>query len=339
MLEVKSQVNIQSLNTFRLASTAAHITILQDESILPNIPQHPLFKHGLIILGSGSNIIFSNTPQQWIIKNELKGIFIEKETDEHIWIRVKGGENWHSFVMYCVQHNYAGIENLSLIPGTVGASPIQNIGAYGVEVKDVITKVKCYHFADNCYYEFNNAACQFGYRESIFKSNYKNEIIVTDVTFQLHKTPSYHTAYGMIKEELERMNIQELSIQAISQAVINIRSSKLPDPSKIGNAGSFFKNPIISIDLYNTLQKSYPNMPGYKVADSSLIKIPAAYLIEQAGWKGYKEGAIGVHEKQPLVLVNYGGGEGSNIIALSERIIADITAKFCITLEREVQIY
>jgi UDP-N-acetylmuramate dehydrogenase len=246
---------------------------------------------------------------------------------------------WHSFVLYCVDKGYAGIENLSLIPGTVGASPIQNIGAYGVEVKDVITSVRFYHLEKKKFETYDNATCQFGYRDSIFKQSLKGKIIITAVTFQLNKKAEFHIQYGNIQQELEHSGIttQNLSIKAISDAVIRIRSSKLPDPKLIGNAGSFFKNPIVSQQQYEQLHSAYTTMPHYPLPNNQ-VKIPAAWLIEQCGWKGYRIGDAGVHEHQALVLVNYGGASGKTIDELSLKIVDSVQEKFNITLEREVQI-
>ena len=215
-----------------------------------------------------------------------------KEDEQHIYIRSGGGENWHQFVLYCVKNNYAGVENLSLIPGNVGASPMQNIGAYGVEIKDVFHELEALHLNDLTVQRFSNSDCAFGYRESVFKNRYRDQFVITSVTFRLNKIPVFNTSYGAIHQELDRMGIKDLSIQAISQAVMNIRTSKLPDPDEIGNAGSFFKNPQIPNKQFQDLKREWPHMPFYPVNDK-YTKIPAGWLIEQCGWKGYRQGDAG----------------------------------------------
>jgi UDP-N-acetylmuramate dehydrogenase len=272
-----------------------------------------------------------------VLKNELKGIEVIKETDEHYFIKAAAGENWHQFVLHCINNNYAGVENLSLIPGNVGASPMQNIGAYGVEIKDVFYELEAYNIEDKTIEVFDKAACEFGYRESIFKRKYKNKYIITSVTFKLNKKPDYKITYGAIQQELDKMQVSELSIQAISQAVINIRTSKLPDPAVIGNAGSFFKNPTVGEEQFALLQKEFTNVPGYPSANNT-VKVAAGWLIEQCGWKGFRKGDAGCHEKQALVLVNHGNASGIDILALSTEIMHSVEQKFGILLEREVNV-
>ncbi|HEX6914262.1 MAG TPA: UDP-N-acetylmuramate dehydrogenase, partial [Chitinophagaceae bacterium] len=247
------------------------------------------------------------------------------------------GENWHRFVMYCVENNYAGLENLSLIPGCVGASPMQNIGAYGVEIKDSFHELEALHIQDRQLVRFNAKDCEFGYRESVFKRKYRNQFVILNVTYRLRKQPQFITSYGAVTQELEKMGTKDLSIQAIAQAVMNIRSSKLPDPAKIGNAGSFFKNPTVPASELNRLQQLEPSIPFYNV-DDTYVKIPAGWLIEQLGWKGYRKNDAGCHAQQALVLVNYGNATGKEIFNLSEEILNSVKSKFGITLEREVNI-
>jgi UDP-N-acetylmuramate dehydrogenase len=239
--------------------------------------------------------------------------------------------------MYCVEHNYAGMENLSLIPGSVGASPMQNIGAYGVEIKDIFYQLEAYDLLEKTVVSFGLNDCHFGYRESVFKHHYKGRFVILNVTFKLHKKPVYNISYGAIKEELEKMQVQELSIRSISQAVINIRTSKLPDPAIVGNAGSFFKNPVIDNKQFYRLKESYPNIPGYTAGEQK-TKVAAGWLIEQCSWKGYRNGDAGCYNKQALVLVNYGQATGNEIYNLSDAIIRSVQNKFEITLEREVNI-
>ncbi|WP_261387342.1 UDP-N-acetylmuramate dehydrogenase [Chitinophaga pinensis] len=252
-------------------------------------------------------------------------------------MKAGAGETWHGFVMDCIKNNRAGLENLSLIPGNVGASPMQNIGAYGVEIKDCFHELEAYHLQDHTIVKFNNADCHFGYRESVFKRQYKGQFGILSVTFRLSKHPKLNTSYGAIEEELKHMGVQDLTIQAISQAVINIRSSKLPDPAKIGNAGSFFKNPTVPAEKHEALKAAFPNMVAYPVAGGE-FKLAAGWLIEQCGWKGFREGDAGVHARQALVLVNYGDASGNEIYELSQRVLDSVAEKFGVALEREVNI-
>jgi UDP-N-acetylmuramate dehydrogenase len=291
-----------------------------------------------LILGGGSNILFTKNFNGLVLKNEVYGIRVVTETPDHIIVEAGAGENWHEFVLHCIANNYAGLENLSLIPGTVGASPIQNIGAYGVEIKDSFHSLDAYHFHDKKLVHFTANDCAFGYRESIFKHDLKNELAILKVRFQLNKKPNLKTSYGIIEQELAKKNINNPSIKDISDAVISIRSSKLPDPKIIGNAGSFFKNPIIPLAKYEELKHQYDTIPGYASDKPGFIKIAAGWLIDQCGWKGYRKADAGCHALQALVLVNYGKATGQEIIDLSNQIIASIQNKFGIDLEREVNI-
>jgi UDP-N-acetylmuramate dehydrogenase len=269
-----------------------------------------------LILGGGSNILFTKNFDGLVLKNELKGIELVKEDAEHFYVKAAAGENWHQFVLHCIHHGYAGVENLSLIPGNVGASPMQNIGAYGVEIKDVFHSLEAFHLDEKKVVNFSANDCAFGYRESVFKRKYKGQFVILSVTFRLHKHPQFNTTYGAIEQELQQMNVKELSIAAISQAVINIRSSKLPDPKQIGNAGSFFKNPEIPNEQFLQLKKDHPGISAYPLANGN-TKLAAGWLIEQCGWKGFREGDAGCHAKQALVLVNYGNATGEQIFDLS----------------------
>ena len=333
-MNIKHNISLQPYNTFGIHAIAKQFAVFTDigelqELLMPETTDR-------LILGGGSNILLTKNFNGLVLKNELKGKELIKEDDDYYYVKAAAGEGWHSFVQYCLQNNYAGVENLSLIPGSVGASPMQNIGAYGVEIKDVFYELEAYHIQDKKLVTFTANDCEFGYRESVFKRKYKGEFVITSVTYKLNKTPVYHTGYGAITQELERMNVTTLSIKAISNAVINIRQSKLPDPKVIGNAGSFFKNPTIANILYHQLKNNYPDMPGYAV--NGQTKIPAAWLIEQCGFKGYRKGDAGCHVNQPLVLVNYGNAQGAEILALSETIINTVNDKFNILLEREVNL-
>lgn len=290
------------------------------------------------VLGGGSNILLTTPVDGLLLHNKLKGIEVVKEDEDNVWLRVQAGEVWHNLVMHAIANNLAGIENLALIPGTVGAAPMQNIGAYGVEAKETIDSVTGWLWGDQTFATYSNMECRFGYRDSIFKHELKDKIFITSVTFKLNKKPMFHTGYGAIAQELEKMNVGELSIKAIADAVIAIRTSKLPDPKQIGNAGSFFKNPTIPAAQFELLQTAFPNIPSYPAADD-MIKVPAGWLIEQCGWKGYKTNGTGVHEKQALVLVNYGSATGKEIFDLSTEILSSVRERFGIELEREVQIW
>lgn len=337
MLQIQQNFPLQAFNTFGMKVNAAYFSILQQEEDLVQLEAYDAYKKGIFLLGGGSNVLFTGDVPQWVLQNKIKGIELIRESEEHVWIRVGAGEIWHRFVLYCVSHNYGGVENLSLIPGTVGASPIQNIGAYGAEIKDVLDEVRFRNLETKQFETFNNADCAFGYRDSIFKRSLKGKVIITSVVFKLNKIPVFNTSYGNIQQELELMGITEPSVKSISDAVIRIRTSKLPDPKEIGNAGSFFKNPEVANVLYHQLKELYPGIPGYKVSETE-TKIPAGWLIEQCGWKGFREQDYGVHKNQALVLVNYGAADGAAIADLSLKIMASVKEQFGIELEREVQI-
>jgi UDP-N-acetylmuramate dehydrogenase len=252
-------------------------------------------------------------------------------------VKVGAGEVWHSFVQHCLGRDWAGVENLSLIPGSVGAAPMQNIGAYGVEIKDVFHELEAYAINEQKVYTFSCNDCEFGYRESIFKGKYKDQMVILNVTFRLNKVPVFHTGYGDIRQELEKTGVKELSIRAVSEAVIHIRQSKLPDPAKLGNAGSFFKNPTVSKEKFEELQVAYPTIVAYPRPVG--LKLAAGWLIEQCGWKGFRRGDAGCHSRQALVLVNYGNATGGEIYDLSEEILFSVEKKFGVRLEREVNIF
>jgi UDP-N-acetylmuramate dehydrogenase len=338
-MQLQEQINLLPYNTFHIPAVSRYFTTVRNvdeiQEALDTAAEMDIPKK--MILGGGSNILLTKDFDGLVIKNEISGIEVINEDEDHIYLRAGAGENWHRLVMYCVEHNYAGMENLSLIPGNVGASPMQNIGAYGVEIKDIFHELEAYHLNDKVLQKFRLEDCAFGYRESVFKGKYKNQFMITSVTYRLNKKPVFNTSYGAISQELERMGVKELSIQAISQAVINIRSSKLPDPNEIGNAGSFFKNPFVSNEKFHDLKQQYPTIPFFP-ADADHTKVPAGWLIEQCGWKGYRKGDAGCYSKQALVLVNYGQATGSEIYALSEEIIQTVKEKFGIELEREVNI-
>lgn len=337
MLQVQTDYPLARLNTFGMRVAAARYATFDREEDLAALPLDPAAMQDILVLGGGSNMLFTGDVPGLVLHNKIRGIVKLREDNDHVWLQVGAGEVWHELVLYAVAAGYAGIENLSLIPGTVGAAPIQNIGAYGVEAKDVIEEVRFLNLESGAFETLRNEACGFAYRDSIFKKELKGKAIITAVTFRLNKVPVFHTTYGTIQQELDAMGVTELSIRAVSDAVIRIRSSKLPDPREIGNAGSFFKNPEVATTFYQELKAQYPALPGYTISEH-ITKIPAGWLIEQCGWKGFRRDNYGVHQLQALVLVNYGGAKGQDIADLSLEIMASVSRSFGISLEREVQI-
>jgi UDP-N-acetylmuramate dehydrogenase len=340
MIHLQENVDLTKLNTFGLQCIARYfVGIQRAEQLKALLELDFIQKETRLVLGGGSNLLFTKEIfEGLVIKNEIKGIKILRENDDHCWLQVGAGEGWHDFVLYCVEQQLGGVENLSLIPGSVGAAPMQNIGAYGVEVKDVIETVTAYDFEKRSNRDFTNHECAFGYRESYFKNEGKNHYFITHVCFKLSKRNHiFKTEYGAIKEFLTKMNINELSLKGISDAVIAIRQSKLPDPTQLGNAGSFFKNPTITLSQYESLKKKYVTMPMF-VVDTTHVKVPAAWLIEQCGWKGKTVGNVGVHTQQALVIVNYGHGKGQDILELATKIQASVESDFGISLHMEVNI-
>lgn len=334
-MNILENISLKPFNTFGIDKTASFFVAVKSIKALKEaIEWAKSQKIKMLILGGGSNVLLTQNQDALVIKIELEGIEVVQEDDDFYWVEVGAGVIWHDFVLTSIKNNWAGIENLSLIPGTVGASPMQNIGAYGVEIKDVFTSLKALNIETLQLEEFDAEACSFGYRESVFKHELKGKYVICSVVFCLKKVPVFHTEYGAIKETLEKSGISELNIRNISDAVIHIRQSKLPDPKEIGNAGSFFKNPTIPIEEFEKLRNHYPSLPGYATKDG--IKIPAAWLIEQCGWKGQRFGEIGVHSKQPLVLVNFGGGDGNEIKKLAQNIQQSVLDKFNISIHPEV---
>ncbi len=331
--------SLKKYHTFGTDVYASYFTEINSVNDFKALQKEAIYtSHTSLILGGGSNLLFTKNFNGLVIKNNLKGIDIVKQDADFVYVKAAAGENWHQFVLWCVNHNYGGIENLSLIPGCVGASPMQNIGAYGVEIKDVCHEVNTIDVNSGEEKKFSNVACKFGYRESVFKHVYKNKYLITSVIFKLNKKPVFNTSYGAIEQELKNMGITQASVKAISDAVINIRSSKLPDPAKIGNAGSFFKNPEVSKQKHDELKQQHPNLVAY-VLDNGNYKLAAGWLIEQCDFKGKRFGDAGVHVNQALVLVNYGTANGSEIYNLSQQILDAVQKTFGVTLEREVNIY
>jgi len=335
---VYNNYDLQQYNTFGVAAVARQFASFGNLDDLQEVWRSRggnLEK--TLILGGGSNILFTQDFDGLVLKNEIAGCKTIHEDERYLYLKVGGGVSWHQFVLHCIERNLAGVENLSLIPGSVGAAPLQNIGAYGVEIKDVFYSLEAYHLLDNKLVNFTLNDCQFGYRDSVFKTTFKQQFAIVSVTFRLNKVPHYNISYGAIQQELEKNPAEKLSVRAISDAVIRIRSSKLPDPKIIGNAGSFFKNPSITADQLERLQEGHSTIPAYRLDDHH-YKIPAGWLIEQCGWKGFRRGDAGCYDKQALVLVNYGSATGHDILLLSQEIKSSVFSRFGIRLETEVNI-
>lgn len=337
-MQLQKNISLKGYNTFGIDVTAEYFLCVTESNHIPELLTDSSLPQEQHIIGGGSNILLTKNQSGLTLLNQTKGIELLKEDNNHVWLKVASGEVWHELVMYAIGHGWAGIENLALIPGTVGAAPMQNIGAYGIEAKGAIESVTAWHKEQKEFITLNNNDCQFGYRDSIFKHELKGKVFITHVVFKLNKQPTFHTEYGAIKAELENMQVNELTIKAIAQAVINIRSSKLPDPKVMGNAGSFFKNPTIPAAQYEQLKQEHTQIPAYPVTDDT-VKVPAGWLIEQCGFKGCTRGGTGVHEKQALVLVNRNNTTGKEVWDLSEEIVQTVHDKFDIMLEREVQIW
>ena len=335
-MKLHTSISLRTYNTFGIDLPGNLAEFDSEADLLKLMEAQP---HGpSLILGGGSNMLFSHSPAGWIWKNSIPGIRVLSQTEDFVIVEAGAGENWHGFVQHCIANDWGGLENLSLIPGQVGASPMQNIGAYGVEVKDVFDSLCAVELSSGNLKEFSAEACAFGYRESVFKRALKNQFMITAVRFKLsRRNHKLHLDYGAIREELEKMEVTLPGIKDVAQAVIQIRRSKLPDPRELGNAGSFFKNPVIDSGLAQKLKMQYPEMVQYPI-DGESVKLAAGWLIEKAGWKGYRKGDAGVHAKQALVLVNYGNADGQEIWQLSEDIVRDIEQKFGVVLEREVNI-
>jgi len=339
-MQIQENISLKNYNTFSIDVRARYFSKFTSLIELDELYHFDSSNKEVttLVLGGGSNILLTQDYKGLVAINEMRGIEVVNEDLQHIYVRAAAGENWHQFVMYCIKNNFAGVENLSLIPGSIGASPMQNIGAYGVEIKDVFYELEAYNIEEKKLQTFSTKDCEFGYRESVFKRKYKGKFVITSVTYKLNKSPVFNTSYGAIQQELDKMGVRELTLAAVSQAVIHIRQSKLPDPKVTGNAGSFFKNPTIPEEQFTSLQKEFPGIVGYPAKDHT-VKVAAGWLIEHAGWKGYRKGDAGCHPRQALVLVNYGNANGIDIYNLSTEIMHSIEAKFGIILEREVNVF
>jgi len=334
-LNIEKNISLKNYNTFGIDVTAKSFISIDSVYQLQELLK---VEKDIFLISGGSNMLLTKDIEKLVVHIDIKGVSIDQENENEVFLTVNAGENWHEFVLWCVDNNYGGLENLSLIPGNVGTCPIQNIGAYGVEVKNTITKVEALHIETGKLVQFSNEECKFGYRNSIFKNEVKGKYIITSVSFKLTKqNHNFNTYYGAIETELTSKNIAKPNLKNISDAVIAIRKSKLPDPKEIGNSGSFFKNPVITKAHFLTLQKTYPEIPSYIVSENQ-VKVPAGWLIEKAGFKGKRFGDFGVHKKQALVLVNYNNATGKDIYNLAETIQKEIKSKFNINLEIEVNV-
>ncbi|WNH07952.1 UDP-N-acetylmuramate dehydrogenase [Thalassobellus suaedae] len=336
-MHIKQNISLKPYNTFGIDATADYFVSVSSIDHLKKVLTLKDYPNKLI-LGGGSNMLLTKNQEALVIHLNIKGISIVSENEDFVIIKANAGENWHDFILWCLKYDFGGLENMSLIPGNVGTAPIQNIGAYGVELKDHFVSCEALSLKTGKIESFNNADCNFGYRNSIFKQEAKGQYIITSVTFKLTKRHhKLNINYGAIASQLEVTGIKTPTIQDVSKAVIAIRESKLPNPKDIGNSGSFFKNPVISKSQFNILVKNFKDIPSYPISDNE-VKVPAGWLIEKAGFKGKRFGDYGVHNKQALVLVNYGHAKGEDILNLSKLIQKTVKRLFNISIEAEVNI-
>ena len=337
MLE-EPHASLKYLNTFQLDVRTDHLVRIGTFEDLVEVFEADRFRSKKkMILGGGSNVLFTRNFLGVILKMEIRGITVVEDSSDAVIVSFGAGENWHQCVLWCIDQGYGGVENLSLIPGTIGAAPMQNIGAYGVEIKEVFHSLEAYEVKTGRIVRFYNEDCKFAYRYSLFKGAMRDKYVILKVYLRLTKNPVFNIEYGQIKQRLEQVGVSELTLRNVSQAIVDIRQSKLPDPMQIGNAGSFFKNPVIDQKYYESLQAAFELIPGYNLDDEQ-TKVPAGWLIEQCGWKGKRVGQVGVHKDQALVLVNHGEGTGQDILKLSEEIQRSVFTTFGIQLESEVNI-
>jgi UDP-N-acetylmuramate dehydrogenase len=337
MLQIEENISLKNFNTFGIDAKARYFVEISREEDLAELFRDPIWKKmERLVMGGGSNMLLVKDFGGLVIRMNIRGIEHRINTNG-VTVEAGAGEVWNDLVYFCVDHNFAGMENLSLIPGSVGASPIQNIGAYGVELKDVFESCKAFEIATGQFITFSKADCKFGYRESVFKSELKGQYIIVSVKFHLPAASTLNLSYGAIGAELFNRNIAEPTIKDVAQVVAAIRVSKLPDPSTIGNSGSFFKNPVITVQQFNDIKANYPEVANYP-AGKGLVKLAAGWLIEQCGWKGKTVGHTGTWKNQALVLVNHGGATGQEVYNLSSQIIDSVYTKFGVMLEREVNI-
>jgi UDP-N-acetylmuramate dehydrogenase len=337
-MEVSENYPLKSLNTFGIDVKARYFVELKaDQDVIRFVRERFWSGKRYLILDGGSNVLFTGDFDGVVMKLSTKGIRVISQTDEIVEVNAKAGENWHDFVCWCISKNYGGLENLSLIPGNVGAAPVQNIGAYGVEQKDVFGELEAIEIEIGKIRTFSKDECRFDYRNSVFKQELKNKFIILSVTYRLLKNPKFNISYGDLNRIFADKRPEELSLKAIGDAVCHIRNTKLPDPVKTGNAGSFFKNPTVSKDQYYVLLKKHPGLPGYPT-EQGQYKIAAGWMIDRLGWKGFRRGDAGVCETQALVLVNHGNATGAEILELANEIKASVKLAFGLTLEPEVNV-
>lgn len=336
-MQIQKNISLKPFNTFGIDVAAKQYIAVNSTDELVHILKR-FYASELFVLSGGSNILLTKAIQGTVLHIQTKGIKVVDETSQSVLVEAQAGENWHQFVLWCLENDFGGIENLSLIPGCVGTSPIQNIGAYGVELKDTFYSCEAIHIQTLETKKFTKEDCKFGYRDSVFKNELKGQYIITNVTFQLtKKNHQLKTSYGAIQQKLDEYPELPISIKRISDAVISIRESKLPNPKVLGNSGSFFKNPVVDFTFFKQLQSKHPEIPFYKISDIE-VKIPAGWLIEQCGFKGYRNGDAGVHKNQALVLVNYGNATGEELVQLSKAIQYKVHQTFGIQLEAEVNL-
>lgn len=335
---IKENENLKPYNTFGIEAHCDFFVEINSVSEFQSLIKNNIYvRNKKLILGGGSNILLTGDFKGIVIKNNIKGIEVVDETEGQVIVKVSAGEVWHDFVLWCINRNLGGIENLSMIPGCVGASPMQNIGAYGVEIKDVFVELEACSLSTGEKRVFKKQECKFGYRESVFKNEYKNQFFITSVTFILSKNPVINTSYGAINTELSAMKVNKPGIKEVSKAIISIRQSKLPNPEEIGNAGSFFKNPEVTREKYLEIKKQNEQLVAYPL-ESGSFKLAAGWLIEQCGLKGFEWHGAAVHLKQALVLVNKSNCRGKDVLELSQIVINKVSEKFGVELEREVNI-
>jgi UDP-N-acetylmuramate dehydrogenase len=343
-VKIEQNKSLRSLNTFGIDAAAKYFTEIRSVEEFKEFAGDRRFsREKKLVLGGGSNILLTGDFDGWVVKNAIPGVSVVSETATEVIVKAGAGESWHDLVMGCIEKNYGGIENLSLIPGLTGAAPIQDIGAYGVELKDTFHELEAIEISSGAPAKFSAGECAFGYRDSIFKHKFQGQFLIISVSIKLKKLSAsenhyrFQTEYGDVRRTLDEMKIQDLSLKAVSDAICRIRRAKLPDPKELGNAGSFFKNPSISQAQFKMLASQYSKMPHYPQQDGT-VKVPAGWLVEECGWKGKTVGRAGSHKTQALVLVNYGGATGKEILELSQAISRSVKEKFGIELSPEVNI-
>ncbi len=341
-MTIKENISLKPYNTFGISANARYFCEVESVDELQSLISSEIFQsQPHLILGEGANILFTKDFEGLVVKPAIKGIELVRETDDEVFVKAYAGELWNDLVLFCCEKKWNGLENLAYIPSSVGAAPIQNIGAYGKEIKDVLYSLEALNLETQKIETFSHADCKFAYRESVFKHEYKGKYVICSLTFALSKIPKFNTDYTAVNEELKRLNVSELSAMSIATAITHIRKSKLPEPSEIGSAGSFFKNPTVSQVHFRLMKGFFPSVVAHPVEPQNPngdMKLSAAWLIENCDWKGFREGDAGVHTHQALVLVNYGNATGAEILNLSKRIIDSVKSTFGVTLTPEVNI-